>query len=131
VPRKDGTSEVQMIGGTPEEQAEALARLEAEEAKAKVLMEELRPVLNELFAHLPEEERRRVFDSPERIRLALNTLADNQPVKPNWLIHERWAKYKALLDELLPPTQETKGSLPDAGPQAGGVKRLEIVADNM
>ena len=36
----DGTSEVKVIGGKPEEQAEALAKLEAEEAKRKALMEE-------------------------------------------------------------------------------------------
>ena len=40
---KDGTSEVKLIGGTSDEQAEALAKLEAEEAKGKALMEELRP----------------------------------------------------------------------------------------
>ena len=39
---KDGSSEVKVVGGgTPAEQAEALAQPEAKETKAKVLMEEL------------------------------------------------------------------------------------------
>lgn len=96
-----------MIGGTPEEQAETLARLEAEEAKAKVLMEELRPILDEVFAHLPEEERQRVLNSPERMRLALKSLSDDQLIKLRPLIREQWVKYKALLDELSPPAQKT------------------------
>ncbi|MEO7560274.1 MAG: hypothetical protein ABIT23_08495 [Nitrosospira sp.] len=69
-------------------------------------MEELRPIVNKVFAHLPEEERRRVLDSPERMRLALNTLSD-QSIKLSPSIRERWMKHKALVDELLPLEQET------------------------
>lgn len=91
---KDGTNEVKVIGGTLEEQAEALARLEAEEAKGGALMEELRPIVNEVFSHLPDEERDRVLESPERMRPAFNTLSHNQRAELNPLIWEQWTKYK-------------------------------------
>jgi hypothetical protein len=61
----------------PEEQAETIVKLEAEEAKGKALMEELRPTLNEVFAHLPEHDRGRVGESPERMRRALNIYLRN------------------------------------------------------
>lgn len=104
---KDGTSELKVIGGTSEEQAETLARLEAEEAKGKVLMEELRPILDEVFAHLPEDERNRVADSPERIRRALNTLSDDRLKTLSPLIQERLTKCKTLIEKLWPKTQKT------------------------
>jgi hypothetical protein len=40
---RDGSSEVKVVGGTPEERTEALAQLQAKETKAEVLMEEVRP----------------------------------------------------------------------------------------
>ena len=102
---KDGTSELIVAGGTPEEQAEVRARLEAMEAEGKVLMEELRPIVNEIFAYLPEEERLRVFDSPERMRLAFNTLPDNQQAKLAPLL-ARLTKYQTFLEELSLPAPE-------------------------
>jgi len=95
---KDGTTEIKVIGGTPEEQAEALARLEVEEARVKALIDELRPIVDEVFTHLPEEERQRVLNSPERLRLALNALSDDQLPKLSPLTQERLTK---LLGELL------------------------------
>ena len=102
---KDGTSELVVAGGTPEEQATVRAKLEAMEAEGKILMEELRPIVNEIFAYLPEEERLRIFDSPERMRLAFNTLPDNQRTKLDPLL-ERLAKYQTFMEELLPPVLE-------------------------
>ena len=78
---KDGTSELVVAGGTPEEQATVRAEMEAMEAEGKILMAECRTIVNEIFAYLPEEERLRIFDSPERMRLAFNTLPDNQRTK--------------------------------------------------
>lgn len=104
---KDGTSEVKVIGGKPEEQAETLARLEAEEVKGKVLMEELRPILDEVFAHLPEDERQRIVDSPERIRRALNILSDDRLRNLHPFIQERLTKCKTLIEELWPEAQKT------------------------
>lgn len=101
---KDGTSKIHVIGGTPEEQAEALARLEAEETRVKALIDELRPIVDEVFAHLPEDERQRVLNSPERLRLALNTLSDDQLPKLSPSTQER---YKKLLDELLSMMNKT------------------------
>jgi hypothetical protein len=102
---KDGTSEVVVAGGTSEEQAVLRARLEEMEAKGKILMEKLRPIVNEIFAHLPQEERRRVLDSPERLRLAMRTLSE-QNIKLSPALLERWEKYKELADELMPLEQE-------------------------
>ena len=68
-------------------------------------MGKLRPIVNEIFAHLPREERERVLDSPERLRLAMRTLSE-QNIKLDPAILERWEKYKALVDELLPLEQE-------------------------
>lgn len=104
---KDGTSEVKLIGGTLEEQAETLARLEAEEVKGKVLMEELRPILDEVFAHLPEDERHRIADSPERIRRALNTLSNDRLKTLRPFIQERLTRCKTLIEELWPEAQKT------------------------
>jgi hypothetical protein len=80
---KDGTGEVKAVGGTAEEQAEALTRLEAKETRMKTLTAELGPIMDEIFAHLAEEERERVMDSPERMRRAFNTLSDDQPDVPD------------------------------------------------
>lgn len=99
---KDGTSELVVAGGTLEEQTAVRAKLEAMEAEVEALMAECRPIADEIFAHLPEEERLRVFDSPERMRLAFNTLSDNQREKLNPLL-ERLMKYQAFLEELSPP----------------------------
>ena len=102
---KDGTSELIVAGGTLEEQAEVRARLEAMEAEMEALMVEIRPMVDEIFAHLPEEERRRVFDSPERMRLAFNTLPANQQTKLDPLL-ERLTKYQTFLEELSLPALE-------------------------
>jgi hypothetical protein len=102
---KDGTSKLVVAGGTPEEQAALCARLEEMEAKGKILMEQLRPMVNEIFAHLPQEERQRVLNSPERLRLAMRTLSE-QNIKLDPAVLEQWAKYKELTDELLPLEQE-------------------------
>lgn len=102
---KDGTSELVVAGGTFAEQAEVRAKLEAMEAEVKALMAECRPIADEIFAHLPEEERRQVFDSPERMKLALNTLPDNQRTKLNPLL-ERLTKHQMFLEGLLPPAYE-------------------------
>ena len=102
---KDGTSKLVVAGGTPEEQAVLCAKLEEMEAKGRALMGKLRPIVNEIFAHLPREERERVLDSPERLRLAMRTLSE-QNIKLDPAILERWEKYKALVDELLPLEQE-------------------------
>lgn len=102
---KDGTSKLVVAGGTPEEQAALCARLEEMEAKGKILMEQLRPMVNEIFAHLPQEERQRVLNSPERLRLAMRTLSE-QNIKLDPAVLEQWAKYKELADELLPLEQE-------------------------
>ena len=102
---KDGTSELVVAGGTPEEQAAVRAKLEAMEAEVEALMAELRPIADKIFAHLPEEERLRVLDSPERMRLAFNTLPDNQRTKLNPLL-ERLTKYQTFLEELSPPAHE-------------------------
>jgi hypothetical protein len=102
---KDGTSELVVIGGTPEEQAAVRAKLEVMEAEVSALMAECRPIADEIFAHLPKEERVRVFDSPERMRLAFNTLSDSQRTKLNPLL-ERLTRYQTFLEELLPPALE-------------------------
>jgi hypothetical protein len=102
---KDGTSKLVVAGGTPEEQAALCARLEEMEAKGKILMEQLRPMVNEIFAHLPQEERQRVLNSPERLRLAMRTLSE-QNIKLDPAVLEQWAKYKELAEELLPLEQE-------------------------
>ena len=102
---KDGTSELVVAGGTLEEQAAVRAKLEAMEAEGKVLMAECRPIVNEIFAYLPEEERLRIFDSPERMRLAFNTLPDNQRTKLDPLL-ERLTKYQTFLEELSLPALE-------------------------
>lgn len=102
---KDGTSKLVVAGGTSEEQAALCARLEEMEAKGRVLMEKLCPVVNEIFAHLPLEERERVLDSPERLRLAMHTLSE-QNIKLDPAILEQWTKYKELAEELLPLEQE-------------------------
>lgn len=102
---KDGTSELVVAGGTPEEQAEVRARLEAMEAEMKALMAEIRPMADEIFVHLPEEERLRVFDSPERMRLAFKSLPDSQRTKLNPLM-ERLTKHQTFLEGLLPPALE-------------------------
>lgn len=99
---KDGTSVLKVIGGTPEEQAETIAKLEAEEAKGKAVMEELRPTLNEVFAHLPEHDRGRVGESPERMRRALNTLSEERLKTIRPLIQERFSKYKTLMEKMWP-----------------------------
>ncbi|ODT85183.1 MAG: hypothetical protein ABS69_01025 [Nitrosomonadales bacterium SCN 54-20] len=104
---KDGTSKLVVAGGTPEEQAALCGKLEEMEAKGRVLMEQLRPMVNEIFAHLPQEERQRVLDSPERLRLAMRTLPQ-QKIKLDPAILEQWTKYKALVDELLPLEQESQ-----------------------
>lgn len=99
---KDGTSELVVAGGTLEEQAAVRTKLEAMEAEVAALMAECRPIADEIFAHLPEEERLRVFDSPERMRLAFNGLPDNQRTKLNPLL-ERLKQYQAFQEGLLPP----------------------------
>ena len=104
---KDDSSEVKVVGGTPEEQAEALARLEAKETKAKVLMEEVRSILDEVFAHLPEDERSRVTDSPERMRRALNTLSDERLGTLHPFIREQLTECKTLMEELWFTTEKT------------------------
>lgn len=104
---RDGSSEVKVVGGTPEEQAGALAKLEAKETKAKVLMEEVRPILDEVFAHLPEDERIRVADSPERMRRALNTLSDEHLGTLRPFIRKRLIEYKPLMEELWSITEKT------------------------
>ncbi|PTQ76069.1 hypothetical protein C8R21_1822 [Nitrosospira multiformis] len=104
---KDGSSEVKVVGGTPEEQAGALAKLEAKETKAKVLMEEVRPILDEVFAHLPEDERIRVADSPERMRRALNTLSDEHLGTLRPFIRKRLIECKTLMEELWSITEKT------------------------
>jgi hypothetical protein len=71
-------------------------------------MEELRPVLDEVFAHMPENERGQILDSPERIRLALNTLSDDEPVKLSPLTQEQLTRYKTFLEELLLPCTNRK-----------------------
>ncbi|KIO48699.1 hypothetical protein [Nitrosospira sp. NpAV] len=102
---KDGTSELVVVGGTLEEQAVIRAKLEAMEAEVNALMAECRPLAAEVFAHLPEEEWRQVLDSPERMRLALNTLPDNQRTKLNPLL-ERLTKHQTFIEGLLPPAHE-------------------------
>lgn len=102
---KDGTSELVVAGGTPEEQAAVRAKLEAMEGEAETLRAECRSIADEIFAHLPEEERLRILDSPERMRLAFNTLSDNQRTKLNPLL-EQLTKYQTFLDALLPPAPE-------------------------
>src|SRR5688500_18058440 len=69
------------------------AKLEAMEAKTEALMAEWSPIAEEIFAHLPEDERRLVLNSPERARLAFKTLPDNQrkPLTP--LLRERLKKF--------------------------------------
>lgn len=91
--------------GTPEEQAALCAKLEEMEAKGRVLMEKLCPIVNEIFAHLPQEERQRVLDSPEHLRLAVCTLSE-QNIKLDPAILERWERYKELAEELMPLEQE-------------------------
>lgn len=100
---KDGTSELVVAGGTPEGQAAVRTKLEAMEAEAETLMAECRPIIDKIFAHLPEEERQRVFASPERMRLAFNTLPDNQRTKLNPLL-EQLTRYQTFLEQLLPPS---------------------------
>ena len=102
---KDGTSELIVAGGTPEEQAEVRARLEAMEAEMEALIAEIRPMADKIFIHLPEDERLRVFDSPERMRLAFNTLPDNQLTKLAPLL-KRLTKYQTFLEELSLPAPE-------------------------
>jgi hypothetical protein len=104
---RDGSSEVKVVGGTPEERTEALAQLEAKETKAKVLMEEVRPILDEVFSHLPEDERIRVADSPERMRRALNTLSDEHLGTLRPFIRERLIECKPLMEELWSITEKT------------------------
>lgn len=69
-------------------------------------MAECRPIADEIFAHLPEEEWLRLLDSPERMRLAFNnTPPDNQRTKLNPLL-ERLTKHQTFLEGLLPPALE-------------------------
>jgi hypothetical protein len=103
---KDGSSELKVIGGTPKQQAECRARLEAKEAEWKALREQLPSIVEEVFAHLPEEEQRLVLHSPERMKLALNTLPENLSLQLDRLTQERLTKCKELLDELYPSVTE-------------------------
>ena len=73
---KDGTRELIVAGSTPEEQAEDRARFEAMKVEMETRMAEICPMVDEIFVYLPEEERLRIFDSPERMRLAFKTLRD-------------------------------------------------------
>jgi hypothetical protein len=103
---KDGTSGLIVAGGTLEEQAEVHARLEAMEVEVEVemeaLMAEIRPMDDEIFVHLPEEARLRVFDSLERMRLAIKSMPDNQRTKLDPLL-ERLTKYETFLEKLSLP----------------------------
>lgn len=104
---KDGISEIKAAGGTIEEQNEALARLEAKEARMKTLNAELRTIVDEFFVHLPEEERRRVLDSPERVRHALNTLPDDQREMLSPSSRKLFKEYLTFLEEVLLPIQDS------------------------
>lgn len=100
---KDGTSEIKAVGGTIEEQNEALVRLEAKEVRMKTLNAELRVIVDEFFVHLSEEERRRVLDSPERIRHAFNTLTDDQRELLSPSSQKLFKEYLTFLEEVLLP----------------------------
>jgi hypothetical protein len=97
---KDGTSPIVVIGGTVEEQAAARAHLETMEAEIETQKAQCCSIMEEIFPQLPEEERRWILESPERMRIAFNTLSDAQRTKLSSLSQECFMKYLALLEDL-------------------------------
>lgn len=97
---KDGTSPIVVIGDTAEEQAAAQANLAAMEADIKVAKVQCCSIMEEIFPHLPEGERLRILESPERMRIAFNTLSDAQRTKLSSLSQECFMKYIKHLEDL-------------------------------
>lgn len=92
-----------MIGGTAEEQLAVQGRLEEQEEELQALKAQCRPALGTIFAHLPEEERHRVLDTPERLRVALNTLSEDQRAKLCPACQDRLLRYLTLLEGISYP----------------------------
>lgn len=97
---KDGTSPIMVIGGTAEEQATARANLEAMEADIKAQKAQCCSLMEEIFPHLPEGERLQILESPERMRIAFNTLSDAQRIKLSSFSQECFMKYITHLEDL-------------------------------
>ena len=97
---KDGTSPIVVIGGTVEEQVAARANLETMEAEIKAQKAQCCSIMEEIFPHLPEEERKWILELPERMRIAFNTLSDTQRTKLSSLSQESLMKYISLLEDL-------------------------------
>lgn len=95
---KDGTSPLVVIGGTSEERIAVRARLEEKEAELLSLKVQCRPAVAKAFAHLPEDEKDRVLDSPERLRVALNTLSADQRAQLCPARHDLVLRYLILLE---------------------------------
>jgi hypothetical protein len=95
---KDGTSRLVVVGGTSEARIAVRARLEEKEAELVALKAQCRLSVAKIFAHFPEEERHRVLDSPQRLRVALNTLSADQRVQLSPISRDRLLRYLTLLE---------------------------------
>jgi hypothetical protein len=108
---KDGTNPIVVIGGTVEEQAAARANLETLEAEIKAQKAQCCSIVEEIFPHLPEEERLRILESPQRMRIAFNSLSDAQRAKLSSLSQECFMKYIAHLEDLAASALSGRGSV--------------------